>query len=312
MPASAPTVTGAMTWRPATTDATNTGVAQAFAVSLQDEVVVTPWLRAVLGLRLDRFQIDMTDRRTNTALASRDDEFSPRLGLIVKPTETTSLYGSWSRSFVPRGGDQLASLTVTNQALAPESFTNTEVGLKWDARDDLALTAATYQLDRRNVVVPDPNNPARTVLASAQRTNGVEVGINGQLAPWWHVAGGYTFTDGRFLQAVSGTVPAGNIVANLPRHVLTLWQRVDLSPRLGVGLGAQRQAGMYAATDNAVRIPGFTRFDAALYARLGGIWSAQLNVDNLLDERYIVSANTNNNLLPATPRLVRMVLRASW
>jgi catecholate siderophore receptor len=312
VPALAPTVAGAMTWRPASGDATNTGVAVALALSAQDELVVTPWLRAVLGLRVDRFHIDMTDRRTTTALASRDLELSPRVGLIVKPVESVSLYGSWSRSFVPRGGDQLASLTITNQALAPEAFVNAEVGLKWDPREDLALTVATYQLDRRNVIVPDPVNPARSTLAAAQRTRGVELGLNGQLTPWWHVAGGYTFTDGRFMQAVSGAVPAGNVVANLPRHVLTLWQRVDLSPRVGLGLGAQRQSSMYAATDNAVRLPGFTRVDGALYLKLGGNWSTQLNVENLLDARYIVAANTNNNLLPATPRMARMVLRAAW
>ncbi len=312
VPVAAPTATGDITWRSASSDANNSGVALALAATVQDELVVTPWLRAVLGLRVDRFEITMTDRRTGTPLASRDVELSPRAGLIVKPVETLSFYGSWSRSFVPRGGDQLASLTVTNQALAPESFTNQELGLKWDARDDVAFTVATYRLNRTNVIVPDPTDATKSILASAQRTSGTEVGLTGRLTPWWSIAGGYTFTDGRFLQNVSSSVRAGNVVANQPRHMLSLWQRVDVTSRLGVGLGVQRHAGMYAATDNTVRIPGFTRVDAALYARVSSTWSAQLNLENLLDARYIVSANSNNNLLPAAPRMARMVLRATW
>ena len=53
---------------------------------------------------------------------------------------------------MPRAGDQLSSLSLTNQALDPEEFRNYEIGAKWDARS-VALSIATYRLDRGNVAV---------------------------------------------------------------------------------------------------------------------------------------------------------------
>lgn len=311
VPLSAPTTATSLTWKPSATDASNTGIAQVAALYVQDQLQITPWLQAVAGLRVDRFQLDMTNRRTNTLLSSHDVPLSPRAGLIVKPIETVSLYSSWSQSFVPRAGDQLSSLSLTNQALAPEEFRNTELGAKWDVSESLALTAAGYHLTRSNVIVPDPLDATKSILASAQRTNGVELGFSGALRSGWQVAGGYAFQDGRFTQALSATVPSGARLANLPRHTLSLWQRVDVNPTLGVGLGIQRQSAMYAANDNAVALPGFTRVDLAVYARLDATWSVQANLDNLFDARYIVAANTNDNLMPGTPRMLRMVLRAT-
>ena len=82
------------------------------------------------------------------------------------------IYGSYSLSYLPRAGEQLGSLSVSNQALDPEEFRNYEFGAKWDVVPDFSLTAALYRLDRGNVVVPDPVDPALSLLVDAQRTRG--------------------------------------------------------------------------------------------------------------------------------------------
>ncbi len=38
--------------------------------------------------------------------ARADSKFSPRIGIVLKPTDEVSLYGSYARSFQPRSGDQ--------------------------------------------------------------------------------------------------------------------------------------------------------------------------------------------------------------
>ena len=50
---------------------------------------------------------------------------------------------------------------------------------------------AAYRLDRENVAVPDPTNPAVTTLVDAQRTKGVELGVSGTL---WVSAGLHVLT----------------------------------------------------------------------------------------------------------------------
>lgn len=66
-----------------------------------------------------------------------------------------------------------------------------------------------------------------------------------------------------------------------------------------------RQA-MFASTDNQVVLPGFVRVDTAVFWNISDRLRAQLNVENILDERYYASAHNNNNILPGSPRAVRV------
>jgi catecholate siderophore receptor len=68
---------------------------------------------------------------------------------------------------------------------------------------------------------------------------------------------------------------------------------------------------MYAAVDNTVTIPGFTRLDAALFLALPSYLRAQVNVENLLDTSYYASAQGNNNIMPGAPRTIRLSLSAA-
>nr|WP_274541237.1 TonB-dependent receptor [Methylosinus trichosporium] len=61
-----------------------------------------------------------------------------------------------------------------------------------------------------------------------------------------------------------------------------------------------------------VNIPGFTRVDAAVYFNLNEQWRAQLNVENLLDHRYIATADGNNNITPGAPRTFRFSVTANF
>ena len=71
-------------------------------------------------------------------------------------------------TYLPRSGAQLASLNPTNASLDPEEFENVELGAKWDVSENLALTAAVFQLDRTNVVIPDPSDPTLSILVKGQ------------------------------------------------------------------------------------------------------------------------------------------------
>jgi catecholate siderophore receptor len=72
-----------------------------------------------------------------------------------------------------------------------------------------------------------------------------------------------------------------------------------------VGLGVIYQTEMFASSDNLVTLPGFTRVDAGIYYAPNEHLRMQLNVENLLDERYYQNANSNNNITPGSPLAVR-------
>ena len=69
---------------------------------------------------------------------------------------------------------------------------------------------------------------------------------------------------------------------------------------------------MFAAADNLVTLPSFTRVDAGVYWTPSERLSMQLNIENLLDERYYPNAHNNNNITPGSPLAVRVGVTASF
>lgn len=307
-PLDAPTISLPVEFRQSATDADNHGVTTIGGIYAQDQVAFSEHLEAVVGLRFDRFQSDVTNNRTATDFASDDGLLSPRLGLIYKPTLPLSLYGSYSLTYLPRAGEQLSSLTPTNQALDPEEFRNYEVGVKWDVVPAFAFTAALYRLDRGNVVVPDPDDPTISLLVDAQRTKGLEIGVNGFVTHAWSVAGGYAYQDGEITRSIAANAQAGAELAQLPTHSASLWSRYDFTPKLAAALGVIYRGDVFTSTDNLVVLPSWTRVDAAAYYNLTAMLRVQVNIENLFDESYYLNAHSNTNITPGSPRAVRFAL----
>src|SRR5690606_5151569 len=133
----APTISSPVVFRQSATDADNDIDATVAAIYVQDQIEWTPYLQTITGVRYERFAATALNNRTQPELSSVDHLVSPRLGVVVRPVEPVSLYGSYSIGYVPRAGDQLSSLSVTTQSLDPERFNNYEVGAKWDVHPAL-------------------------------------------------------------------------------------------------------------------------------------------------------------------------------
>lgn len=301
VPLANPRYLGSTTFRPSATDANNHGVATIAAGYVQDQIELTRHWRAIMGLRYDRFDVDFFNNRNGQTFTTNDNLLSPRGGLIYKPFKDLSFYASYSIAYVPRAGEQLGSLTLSNQTLKPEEFRNYEVGSKWDIRPNLSATLAFYQLDRLNALATNPNNSAITFLVDGQRTRGIELGLSGNITDAWKMIGGYAYQKGEITQSLSSTALAGATLAQVPEHTFSLWNRYDFSEHWGVGLGSIYRSAMFAATDNLVTLPGFVRFDAAVYYTLNKNVQLQLNVENLFDKQYYASANSNTNIAPGAP-----------
>ncbi len=294
-----------------TTLATNNhSVMKQTSLYAQDQIKLLPQLQAILGLRYDRYEVDFRNNKTALDINTSDNFFSPRAGLVYKPIETVSIYTSYSLAYVPRAGEQLTGLTVTNKTLEPEKFKNVEVGAKWDIRPGLALTTALFKLDRTNVI--NPLNATTNLPPGDQSNKGFELGLAGRVTSAWSVMGGYTYQDGVITNSQSAAAQKGAVLAELPKSTFSLWNRYDFTPGWGVGLGVINRTAMYALTDNTVRLPGFTRVDAAVYARIDKNLRAQLNIENLFNTNYYASAHNNNNISPGSPIAARVSLIANF
>ena len=308
-PITDPTVDANVIFAPDADDSNNRVKANVAAAYIQDQIRPADWLEIVAGLRFDSLKISVDDLRpaAEGRFQRRDNLWSPRLGLILKPNDNLSLYASYSRSYLPQSGDQFSSLDADRSALKPERFDNYELGAKWEILDGLLATAAVYQLDRTNTRASDPNDPTRTVLTGAQRSRGLELGLERSVTSRWLVSAGYTLQKAEINETTSAA-PKGREVPLVPRHSFSLWNRYDFTDRIGAGLGIIARSKSYASISNAVKLPAYTRVDGALYYSLPNGIEAQVNVENLLGAHYFPSANNDNNIAPGAPRTIKATL----
>jgi catecholate siderophore receptor len=279
-----------------------------FSAYVQDQISIAEQFDVVVGLRYDHFTIDGIDfiPAVDRPFARSDDKLSPRIGLIWKPAENASIYASFSRSFLPRSGDQFISLSTVQENLAPEKFTNYEIGGKWDIAPGLNASIALFQLDRSNATTPDPANPLLSINIGETRTKGLELGLHGRLSSDWQVSGGYTHQDAKLRG--NDSVQLGQV----PKHQFSLWNRYDVNDQLGFGLGIIHQSSQFAAirtTPTTTRLPAFTRIDAAIYFDLSDTVQLQANLENLLDTNYFADAHNANNITPGAPINGRFTMR---
>ena len=305
VPVSEPTVDANVIFAPSATDSNNRVKATVAAFYVQDQLRPASWLEIVAGLRFDSFKIDVDDFRATGGghFGRRDHLWSPRLGVILKPSDDLSVYASFSRSYLPQSGDQFSSLTDVTEGLKPERFDNYELGAKLQLPAGLLATAAVYQLDRTNTRATDPLT-LLTVLTGAQRSRGLELGLERSITSRWLVSAGYTLQEAKITRTTTAA-PAGRKVPLVPRHSFSLWNRYDFTKTIGAGLGVIARSKSYASISNAVKLPGYARVDAALYYQLPGGIEAQLNLENLVGAHYFPTANSDNNISPGAPRTVK-------
>jgi catecholate siderophore receptor len=306
-----PTINTPVTYRQSATDADNHLKTNLAATYIQDQIGLSRYLQVVTGLRFDYFDLQYHNNRTGENLRRIDNLVSPRAGIVIKPTAVVSIYGSYSISYLPSSGDQFSSLTTITQQVKPERFNNYEAGLKWDLRRDLSLTTAVYRLDRKNTRSTDPNDPTRIVQTGSTRTKGYEIALNGRVVRSWTIAGGYAYQDAYIASATTNAF-AGAQVAQVPHNTFSLWNNYQILPRLGAGLGILHRSDMFAAVDNAVRLPGFTRADAAVFFSLTEKMRLQANIENITDKNYYINADSNTNITPGSPRALRVGLTARF
>ena len=302
-----------LVYRQSATDTNNYSEVNVRAAYLQDQIDINQYLQIMGGLRYDSFEIKLHNNRNGLDFSRTDNMVSPRAGIVIKPKDSISLYGSYSVNYLPSSGEQFTTLTTQTAMLKPEKLANYEVGTKWEVNKDLILSTALYQLDRMNSPANDPNNSGYFLLTGRSRTRGVEFSANGKITNQLEIIASYTLQDAIVLKqsSTTGSTP-NNKLPLTPRQKASIWNKYSFDQKFAVGLGIINQSSQFASLDNSVKLKGFTRFDAAFYYKINQIYKFQINVENLFDRGYIQTAHNNNNIQPGSPRAFKASVSADF
>lgn len=275
----------------------------AVGLYFQDLVSLRDNLKLLVGARYDSVHYENIDRTSNTVLRRATDEaLSPQAGLVFQPTATTSLYASYSSSFVPIG----SGVKADGSYLDPEEGEQFEVGVKKDFLDGkFSAMLAAFWITKQNVSKADPANPPFRIQIGEQKSNGVELSFTGSPLPGWDIIAGGAYIDAYVSR--DNAIPVGTPMENTPEWSGNTWVKYTFSS--GSLRGFKLGAGVYSAGRRQVIntftgaplffLPSYARVDAMLgYAR--GHWSMQINGKNLTDELIHDLAGTS--VMPQQPR----------
>ncbi|WFU35233.1 TonB-dependent siderophore receptor [Bradyrhizobium brasilense] len=279
---------------------------------LRDTIEISRAVQIIAGARFDRYDMSATDMNTNINRNRVDNLVSPQGALIIKPIDSMSVYTAYSVSFLPASGDQFSALNDGTLILQPQRFENVELGMKWNINPKLLFSTAVYNLNRTNQPIADGNNPGFFFPSGSTLTRGVEASLTGYVTAQWQSSLAYAYTDAKITGATSATVVPGNRVQLVPYNQFAWWNKYQFTPMWAAALGVIYFGDSFASSDDTVRLPGFVRFDAAIYAKIDETWSAQLNIENIFDKGYWASADGNNNISPGQGRTVRLMARARF
>ena len=311
MPFADPTTHVPITFRQSATDADNRLRLDLAAAYVQDQIVISRYFQVVAGVRFDHFDLKYHNNRDLSDLRRVDRLVSPRLGFIVKPVEQTLDLRKLQRFVLAQCRRPVRVADVVDRTGQAGEIPELRSGVKWDIRRNLSFTSAVYRLDRTNTRSVDPNDPAAIIQTGSQRSNGFEAGLNGSISRRWNVAGGYAFQD-VYVTSATASAAAGKKAAQTPHHTFSIWNKYQMTRRLGAGLGIINRSDMFAAIDNTVVLPGFTRFDGAVFYSINENWRIQANAENLFNKNYITNADSNTNLSPGSPRALKIGLVARF
>jgi catecholate siderophore receptor len=276
-----------------------------YSFYVQDEIALSENFDLVLGARFDSFDIEVFDARPEV-LETRnrtDEEVSPRAGLVYKPQENISIYASYSESFLPRSGEQYANINGDADSLDPDTFTNQEVGVKWDFADSMSFTAAIFENEQTSLD-NDPNDPEGFIEVDSD-VSGFELQLQGYITDKWFVTANYSNLDGENASGVE--------LRELPENTMSVWTTYQVSDVLGFGVGAtyQDESFVVTATDSPV-LPSYTRVDASAYYELNNGMRVQLNVENLTDTLYFPNAHSRHQATVGAPINARLSVIGSF
>ena len=137
---------------------------------------------------------------------------SPRAGVVIKPVDPLSLYGSYSVSYLPASGDQFGALTVGHHRVAAGKVHQQGSRLEVGHQPAADLHHGILRAGSREHADPGSGGTGIVVAAGHSRVKGIEAGLAGYVTDKWQISAGYANLDARFVTDTSnaaGAVAAG-------------------------------------------------------------------------------------------------------
>jgi len=272
------------------------------SIYFQDQIDFSDRLKLMIGGRHDTFDITVADIKSGTSQSREDKEFSPRAGIIFKPSENVSWYYSYSESFLPRSGEQYKKLTALDAALDPDLYQSREFGVKIAISKNLSFAAAYFDSEQ-TIATRDTSGEGAEIIGL--QVDGLEIELKGKVNDKMNIVIGFSSMDGK--------TSSGGEPREIPEHTLSLFATYKVSEKFEWAFGITQQGESNISNDKPELIlPEYTRFDFGAYYKIAEGLSIQMNLENLTDELYFPHSHSTHQASVGEPFNARISIRKTF
>ena len=262
----------------------------------QDQINLTDNLILTLGGRFDEFDITIDDIKNGGSRSQNLDEFGPRGGLVYKPGENSSVYVSYSESFLPRSGEQFKEMDALEALEDPDEFENTEIGYKYDS-ENTTFSIAYFELESTRYDKANAN--AEQTEERDLEVDGIEIAYMGKISDKLTLSATFSDLDGD---------NSGQEAREIPEQTYTIWAAYQASEKMNLGLGVTHQGESHISDGSSAKLPEYERVDFSLNYDLRDDMVLQLHVENLTDEVYFPHSHSTHQVSVGEPLNAKMAL----
>ncbi|WP_087088786.1 TonB-dependent siderophore receptor [Acinetobacter pittii] len=242
-------------------------------------------LKLLLGANY--VQAESKGESYSSPMSYRESKVSPYVGLTYNFTPEYTGYMSYTSIFRPQTGID----KDTNQALKPIEGKSYEMGIKSSWLDDrLTGTLSVFKTEQNNYPLrsSDGNPLNRKVPTSDLESQGVEIGLSGQITDNVNLSFGYA----QF--SIKDTKNGGEARTYNPNQTLNLLTTYTppVLPKLKVGAGLQWQDGikLYDSNVNStIKQDAYTLVNLMASYEVNDHITLQANGNNIFDKKYLNS-----------------------
>ena len=280
-----------------------------YGLFLQDLISFNDQIKMMVGARYDYYEAKTTNKLESSSSYGQsktveNETLSPNIGFVWQPVPAQSLYASYSKSFVPFGGNMGVNAVSATEDLSafndePQYLDQYEVGIKSDWLDSKLNTQfSVFHIQKHNIRAhEDPDDTSSPyVIVGENESKGLEFSFIGQAFSKVYVRGGYGYTDTKITENKLKPELVDNDLRNVSKHTGNLFVRYLPTEKFYGEIGATYMGSYYTSDENTAKMPDWTRLDAALGYKDKN-WGATVAVNNLADKEYWRSSS-----MPGTPR----------
>lgn len=282
---------------------------QQLGLYAQDQIRLTERLTLLVGGRQDFVTNDVANKLAGTSVRGDDQAFTGRVGLIYNFDNGLAPYVTYGTSFNPTVGTDAAG-----NPFKPDRGDQIEVGAKFQPVGwDTVFTVAAFDLQRSNVLTPNPDSIFTNIQIGAVRSRGIEASATANLAEGLNLVAAVTSYD---LKTVEGTsLDLGKVPVSIPETFASLWADYTIPfgewKGFGFGGGVRYVGSSFADVANTLRVSDYVLFDAAIHYERDG-WRAALNIQNAGDRRFVSSCSTATACFYGEQRRITASLGYRW